>query len=334
MNSTLENTPSLRAVHDALQPAWMMADTQSVTLRRAPPAVTYIIACAPRTGSYLLCEGLEATEVAGRPTESLSSDYRYELCKQLYGEMTSFSKSVATVVRHGMTSNRVFGAKLHWGHVEYIALEADYGGPPFAFLRREFADARYIHLFRRDAEAQAISLHRAHQTEEWWRIEGIENPYRKAVTPTFDASEILRLENEMIRQRRAWEDFFQQERISPLRMEYENLAFDYRYEVGKALQFLGQDPAIAYALPKPRMQRQSDELNLLWKQKLAQAKSRRKAWHTRSKEQPMNGGSDAFDPPMSSILAVTPARDKALESNPSRTDNLSRKRAKIFEWQR
>ena len=33
------------------------------------PAVTYIIASTMRTGSYLLCEGLEATGRAGHPRE-------------------------------------------------------------------------------------------------------------------------------------------------------------------------------------------------------------------------------------------------------------------------
>ena len=32
-------------------------------------AVTYIVASTMRTGSYLLCEGLEATRRAGHPRE-------------------------------------------------------------------------------------------------------------------------------------------------------------------------------------------------------------------------------------------------------------------------
>ena len=40
------------------------------------PERSYIVASAPRTGSYLLCEGLETTGVAGRPTEVFSPHFQ------------------------------------------------------------------------------------------------------------------------------------------------------------------------------------------------------------------------------------------------------------------
>lgn len=228
----------------------------------------YVIASTNRTGSYLLCEGLSATDVAGHPTEALTPEYRYELCQRLYGTQVDFSVSIKTMIRHGMTSNGVFGVKVHWDQVEEVAFESGYEGPAHVFLSEELPQARYIHLFRQDTLAQAISLSIARQTEEWWRLADGEPPPNNRPDPIFNAAEILQLEQDLIRQRQAWENFFTLEGITPLRMEYEALAADYRGEVGRALSFLGQDPALAQTISDPKLQKQGNALNAQWKSSL------------------------------------------------------------------
>lgn len=250
--------------HHDLNPWLTMAENESGILRRTRQSTVYIIASTNRTGSYLLCEGLDCTNIAGRPTEALSPEYRHELCRFLYGREADFSVSIKTVIRHSMTPNGVFGAKVHWDQVEEIALESGYEGAPYVFLLDEFPGARYIHLSRRNTLAQAISLYIAQQTEEWWRLTGLKNPYKRSDPPIFNAVEILRLERNLIWQRDAWEAFFKVEGITPLRMEYEALAADYRGEVERVLDFLGLESAIAQAIPEPRLQKQGDELNALW----------------------------------------------------------------------
>jgi LPS sulfotransferase NodH len=249
----------------------MITEQEPAPFRRIRQSTIYIIASTNRTGSHLLCEGLNATDVAGHPQEALTPEYRHELCQFLYGTNLDFSASIKTMIRQGMTPNGVFGVKVHWDQVEEIAFELGYDGEPHIFLLEELPGAEYIHLFRRDTLAQAISLYIALQTEEWWRLTGVENPYKKRIEPIFNAAEILRLEQNLIRQRNAWEAFFILEGIAPLRMEYEALAADYRGEVGRVLDFLGQDRAIAQTIPEPRLQKQGDALNAIWMQEALQS---------------------------------------------------------------
>jgi len=241
-----------------------VADSDPVIPWRPRLSTVYLIASANRSGSYLLCEGLACTGVAGQPTESLSIEYRRALCEPLNGAEMDFSVSMTTMIRHNMTKNGVFGAKVHWDQVEELWYESGYDGPPYIFLLDEFPGARYIHLYRRDTLAQAISLSIAQQTNDWWRMADSKNPPRNNIEPLFDATTILHLELDLIRQQDAWRAFFKAEGITPLEMEYEALAADYRGQVARALSFLGLDPAPARDIPEPRLQKQSNKLNAIW----------------------------------------------------------------------
>jgi LPS sulfotransferase NodH len=235
---------------------------------RARLSVTYIIASENRTGSYLLCDGLTSTKIAGSPTESLSAEYRHDLCRTFFGKDgkdVDFSASMKAMARHLMTPNGVFGAKVHWDQVVELWYESGYDGPPYVFLLDEFPGARYIHLSRRDTLAQAISLSIARQTNEWWRTTDTQTMHaKKCIEPVFNAAEILSIEADLIRQREAWRYFFRTEGITPLEMEYETLVADYRGQVARALDFLGLDSAAARDIPESRMQKQGTELNLRW----------------------------------------------------------------------
>ena len=82
--------------------------------------------------------------------------------------------------------------------------------------------------------------------------------------PEFDGEEIRRLEIELGRQQRAWDEFFATQPGDVLFMDYETLAANYRDEVARALAFIGEDPALARELPAPRMVRQSDSMSEEW----------------------------------------------------------------------
>jgi trehalose 2-sulfotransferase len=242
----------------------IMEDCASSPCRKSRKSTVYIIASTNRTGSYLLCEGLEATQIAGRPTESLTAEFRRTLCDAFYGIEMSFPVSMRVMVEERTGANGVFGAKIHWDQVEDIGPESGYEGSPYVFLLEEFPGARYIYLSREDTLAQAISLNIASQTGEWWRATNVTNPFKTPVQPIYNPDEILRIEVEIRRQCQAWENFFRVEAIMPLRMDYETLAAGYTNEVGRALEFLCLDPTAARTIPEPRLQRQTCELNKLW----------------------------------------------------------------------
>ena len=233
------------------------------------PATTYIIASTMRTGSYLLCEGLEATGQAGHPREIFCPERR----KSYAGEWRlprdiGFDDFLRAAVEKGTTKNGVFGMKIHGHHVEPLARECGVAGGPWQVLRRLFPGAKYIHLRRHDRRTQAISWYRAVVTNEWWRIPGVEDWDLTGKEPEFNSAEIRRMEIELDRQQKAWDKFFATQSVEVLDMDYETLAADYRGEVARALAFIGEYPELAKTLPEPRMVRQRDETTEVWRRRM------------------------------------------------------------------
>ena len=229
------------------------------------PATTYIIASTMRTGSYLLCEGLEATGVAGHPREIFCPERRENYAGewQLPPDV-AMDDFLRAAIRKGTTNNGVFGTKIHAHHLEPLARECGVDGEPWQVVEKLFPAAKYIHLRRRNLRAQAISYYRAKVTNEWWRIPGVRDPELTGREPRFDAMKIRGLEVELMTHQRLWDEFFTARKAAVLDMEYETLAADYRHEVERALTFLNLDAALAKHLPEPRLIRQSDDTSERW----------------------------------------------------------------------
>ena len=233
------------------------------------PATTYIIASTMRTGSYLLCEGLEATGRAGYPREIFCPERREDYAgKWRLPQDIGFDDFLRTAIQKGTTDNGVFGTKIHWHHVEPLAWEYGVTGEPWRVLRELFPTAKYIHLRRRNRRAQAISWYRAEVTNQWWRIPGVEDWDLTGRQAEFNAAEIRRLELALDRHQQAWDEFFAAQPVEVMTMDYETLAADYRGEVARALAFIGEDPELAQALPEPRMVRQGDSLTEEWQRRM------------------------------------------------------------------
>jgi LPS sulfotransferase NodH len=233
------------------------------------PRASYIIASTMRTGSYLLCEGLEATGRAGHPREIFCPERRgmYAGEWQL-PESVTFDEYLRTAMAKATTENGVFGTKIHRHHLAPLAREYGFEGEPTQLLRNFFPGAKYVHLRRRDRRGQAISWYRAKITNEWWRIHDVEDPTLTGKRPEFHAPEIRRVEMELQRQQEAWDAFFADGSVESIVMDYETLAANYREEVARVLSFIGEDPRLAQELPKPRLVRQADETTEEWRAKL------------------------------------------------------------------
>lgn len=233
-------------------------------------ATCYIIASLQRTGSYLLCEALANTGVAGRPIEPFSAQNKV-MHRDGWGldPEVPFDQYIAEVVRHGTTKNGVFGIKVHWSQIEYtrkwLGIGTEYDQHTLQHL---FPDALYIHLTRHDVRGQAISSYRAEKTNEWWRLPDVFNPQIKAPDPPYDSSEIRRWEG-MFRQRQAdWLRYFTNRKIVPLHVDYDDLANDWRKETARVLEFLGQDARAVDDAPEPKLIRQADALTRAWRRRL------------------------------------------------------------------
>ncbi len=237
------------------------------------PERSYIVASTPRSGSYLLCEGLETTGIAGRPTEVFSPEFQGIWCRRwALGPAPTFEEYLDAALRHGTTDNGLYGLKIHWMHVRSLAVQAKFAGD--GVLDHLFPGAAYIRIVRRDRRAQALSFFRARATNEWWRIEGVRNDQSNGCEPVFDAAAILALEAELARQDLEWDRCLCERAIQPLTIEYEALTQDYRREVARVLEFLGLNATIAHAIPPPRLVRQADRVTDQWRRFLDEPSDR------------------------------------------------------------
>jgi LPS sulfotransferase NodH len=233
------------------------------------PAVTYIIASTMRTGSYLLCEGLEATGRAGHPREIFCPERRENYAGQWQlPQDIGFGDFLRKAIQKSTTENGVLGMKIHAHHVEPLARECGVTDEPWRVLRQLFPGAKYIHLRRRNRRAQAISWYRAEITNEWWRITGVEDWDLTGRQPEFNAAEIRRMEIELGRQQDAWDEFFAAQSVEVMTMDYETLSADYRGEVARALEFIGENKDLAKELPEPRMVQQADSISEEWMRRM------------------------------------------------------------------
>lgn len=237
----------------------------------AVPAVTYIIASTMRTGSYLLCEGLESTGRAGHPQEIFCPDRRGQYTERWsLPPKIGIHEFIRTAHEKGTTANGVFGTKIHAHHVVPLAEECGFTHEPWRILPQLFPNAKYIHLRRRNRRAQAISWYRAEITNEWWRIPGVKDWDLTGRQPEFNAPQIRQLEIVLAQQQKDWDDFFARNKVDVLTMDYEDLAADYRAHVADTLELIGENPALAEALPEPRMVRQSDDISEDWQRRMDQ----------------------------------------------------------------
>ena len=136
------------------------------------PHTSYLICATPRSGSFLLCEALINTGIAGNPGE-----YFWQGDEPTWAErwnVSSYAGYLAKAIEQGTTPNGVFGAKMMWGYfddfigkVRHIAPYAE--APLPRLLPMVFSNLHYIWITRRDKVRQAVSHWKALQTNSSFR---------------------------------------------------------------------------------------------------------------------------------------------------------------------
>lgn len=199
----------------------------------------YIICATPRTGSTLLCDLLASTGRTGAPDSFFSRKFMLWWADQwgvppaeTLGE-PAFSKAyLASAIRAGKGGTGMFGLRLMRDSVDDLdgLIDRVYPGMPPGKARHQkaFGTVLYIHLYREDKLAQAVSLVKAEQTGLWHvardgsEIERLGPPGE----PVYDferlQSELTELENGDL----AWLSWFAEQNISPLRVSYDHLSAD------------------------------------------------------------------------------------------------------------
>lgn len=232
-------------------------------------AGAYLICATPRSGSTLLCGLLRSTGLAGvpesyfrAPDEQAWAD-RWHLPRTSEGSF-DYNDYVRAAVVAGSTANGVFGARVMWGTMDELiaklgAADPNHREADLSLLTRAFGRVNFVHLWRGDTVAQAVSWARAEQTGHWQ--DG--DPVSSAQPPYFDVDQIHALVQTIDDHNLAWRHWFAARGVYPLEVHYEDLVADMRGVTRAIVGFVGVD------LPHDRHpvlhhRRQADELNEDW----------------------------------------------------------------------
>jgi len=226
--------------------------------------LSYFICCTKRSGSYLLCEALENTGLAGRPSEHIPTDVN-----PWHPGFTleNYRASFRVMIEKGTTGG-IFGCKAMWpwfgdlvGKLEVLARRET--TPVDRLLAELFPNPHYIMLTRRDRIRQAISVARAEWTNVWKSTEAryprnrVEDLRIDPRTVDHEARVIANIES-------SFDGFFDRYGISPFRVVYEDLVERYEETALEILDFLGIPHPAHVSFGERRLERQwdaaSDEL--------------------------------------------------------------------------
>jgi LPS sulfotransferase NodH len=224
---------------------------------------SYLIATTPRTGSFLLCEGLAATGLAGVPQEYAAPE-DVASWRDFHG-CTTHAEYFFRFPDLCRTPNGVFGAKLMWP--QYVAwgrdarhyLRSNMSTPDI--IRTLTGPPHVVRLVRRDVLRQAISWVRAQATGVWSRRRGAPVSAGRGL-PEYDPVLLRQAVNRLEHQNRNWEAAFSLSDSPTLTVVYEDLTEAYVATVARVLDFLGL-PWDA-KLPEPSLSRQADDITEHW----------------------------------------------------------------------
>ena len=233
---------------------------------------SYLICATPRTGSTLLCGLMASTKVAGQPESYFRKPdeqtwaVRWDIVHSSDG-VFEYSEFVRAAFAAGRTENGVFAARIMWGTLDYLfdrlgtVYPASAGGD-LGLLNQAFGQTGFIYLHRDDVLAQAVSWHRAEQTNVWHQADQEESKQPEQV-PRFDFDQISKFVQMIEEHNSAWRTWFASVGIQPHMVRYEDLDAD---PVGVACEILG---FLGLKLPPgsvitTRQRRLADEINARW----------------------------------------------------------------------
>ncbi len=234
------------------------------------PQTSYLICATPRSGSFLLCEALINTGVAGGPGEYFWKGNEAGFADRWDVSVSSYADYLAKAMEQGSTPNGVFGAKIMWGYFEDFVAKLRqipaYAAVPFPrLLATVFPNLHYIHMTRRDKVRQAVSHWKALQTNVWaWSGEELPLP---ATEPVFDFAAIDTIVQATVAHDAAWQQYFAACGVQPLTLVYEDLVASYEESVLRVLTYLEVvlPPQVAFG-PR-RMRKQADAQSEEWVQR-------------------------------------------------------------------
>ena len=227
----------------------------------------------PRSGSTLLCDLLRQTGVSGAPASffraqsmaNFSADWGIPAQR-----LEDFDQSYIDSARqHGCAGGGRFGMRIMWDNMPGLLARLTQifrqAATDRARLELAFGPLQFIHLYRRDQVAEAVSYTIAEQTGLWHRhADGTERErVAPPAEPIYDAGQIRRNYDIVTKGHEDWLRWFAGENIDPHRLFYEDLADDLVAALRGVLRSLNLDPTKADHL-RPGTARLADSRNAEW----------------------------------------------------------------------
>jgi LPS sulfotransferase NodH len=241
------------------------------------PKVSYVICAVQRSGSFLLCEALKNTGLAGVPEEYfLNNKEGWEdgTWARQNGVKTR-AHYLKLVFEKGMTPNGVFGTKVMWNYFQAMLsnlqeLPAYQGMDTPQIMTSVFPNLHYIWIVRRDKVRQAVSWAKAGQTGIYGWTKG-ETPI-PSLEPVFDFAFIDQLYHLVLEGEARWQKFFEACEVRPFQVVYEDLVEAYEPTALRILENLNIPYPRSLVFGERRLQKQADRLNEAWVEKYLEIK--------------------------------------------------------------
>lgn len=229
-----------------------MSDARLDFRHATPLRKSYVIASSPRSGSTFLSRSLALTGLMGAPSEVLNPGYDLRFLKNRF-RATSPADYIAKLVAHRTSRNGVFGMKAHFQNFE--AFLAEY--PP---LLDVLAPVTFIYLTREDKVAQAVSMARALQTDQW------SSRVKRGARPTlqYDRELIENCLKEVALQDAGWKRWLETHKLERFELTYESLIADPAATLAAILEFLGVQEDEPDVVDFPVIEKQGDDTNTEW----------------------------------------------------------------------
>ena len=240
---------------------------------------SFIVAASQRSGSTLLCRGLQDTGVAGRPEEYFLTGppevfppgwrfWEEGIFATPNGAMTR-AAYIELVHQLGTTGNGVFSAKLMWNYVPLVLERVEEMAEHRGRSERDKLEVLFprldglVMLTRRDKIRQAVSWLRASQDGVW--VVSDNEPAAPSGTPRYDGEIIAGMITLLEEADRGWTEFAATLDVEPIHVVYEDLVDPDSYQdaIRDVLNRLGLEED-AVEIGPARTSRQSDDLNDAW----------------------------------------------------------------------
>jgi len=275
--------PRLQKLGDAVSEEWVHRYRELKRPARPvvdPARLSYFLSSTPRTGSFLLAEALQSTQIAGKPREYFDPNFEKQWLEEL--NITSDTEYFAKIRSAGTTPNGVWSAKVHWHQFVHLTtklrLIQDHHLSDLELLRLTFADLRYVFLTRRDKVRQAVSYYKAIRTGVWWSIRPNLNGDRQTAesapvpAPPFDFEQIDYWVTRLTYFESSWRRHFARLGVEPFEVVYEEFVGAYESTVLAILRYLDLPISEGLKVAPPRLQKQADAVSEEWVQRYRELK--------------------------------------------------------------